>query len=120
MSELYDPPTAPPPSGPPAYGPSGLPWDRAKTGNALVETAKSLITAPGRAYAEMREKGDYTAPILFALIIGTVGAVIGQIWNLVFGASFVDMMPPEMRDQWGQFMAPGVGSVVLNIVLAPL
>lgn len=120
MSEPYSPPTAPPPGGPPASTSPGLPWDRAKSGNALIETAKGLITAPGRAFAEMREKGDYASPILFAVIIGTVGAVINQIWNLVFGASFVDMMPPEMQSQWGEFMAPGVGSVVINIVLAPL
>lgn len=121
MSEPYNPPTAPPPSGPPMiHGGPGLPWDRAKNGSALVDTAKRLITAPGAAFAEMREKGDYLSPILFAVIFGTVGAVIGQIWNLVFGASMIGFLPPEMQAQFGQALAPSVGGVLVNIVLAPI
>lgn len=124
MSEPYNPPTAPPPSGPPAYGRPGLPWDREKSGNALVDTAKKLITAPGEAFAEVREKGDYMSPVLFAVILGTVGAVFGQIWNLVFGGAMnawmIGMMPPEMRDQMAEAMAPTVAGVVFGIVLAPI
>lgn len=121
MSEPYNPPTAPPPpGGPPVHAAPGLPWDREKTGNALVDTAKSLITAPGRAYAEMREKGDYLAPILFALIFGTFGAVIGQIWQLVFGASMVGFFPPEMQTQLGEALAPSVAGVIFSLVLAPI
>lgn len=124
MSEPYVPPTAPPPSGPPATGRPGLPWDREKTGNALVDTAKALITSPGTAFAEVREKGDYMSPVLFAVIFGTVGAVFGQIWNLVFGGAMntwmAAAMPPEMRDQMAQAMQPTVAGVVIGIVLAPI
>lgn len=119
MSEPYNPPTAPPPSGPPMHGGPGLPWDRERSGNSLVDTAKRLITAPGTAFAEMREKGDYLSPILFAVIFGTFGAVIGQIWNLVFGASMIGFLPPEMQQQLGQAFAPSLGGVLINIVLSP-
>lgn len=124
MSEPYNPPMAPPPSGPPAYGRPGLPWDREKTGNALVDTAKRLITAPGAAFEEVREKGDYMSPVLFAVIFGTLGGVLGQIWNLVFGGAMgawmVDLMPPEMRSQMAEAMQPSVGAVVFSIILAPV
>lgn len=125
MSEPYQPPsapppTAPPPGGPPAAGGPGLPWDLAKTGNALVETAKALITAPGRAYAEMREKGDYVAPVLFAIIFGVFGAVINQIWQLVFGTSMLQFLPPDMQAQLGDAFAPSVVGVVMTIVLSPI
>lgn len=122
MSEPYNPPTAPPPGPPPAYATTtpGLPWDRAKTGSALIETAKGLVTAPGRAYAEMREKGDYLSPILFAVIFGTFGTVLGQIWQLVFGASMMGFFPPEMQTQLGESLAPSVLGVVLSLVLAPI
>lgn len=125
MSEPYNPPTAPPPSGPPmTHGGPGLPWDRAKSGSALVDTAKRLITAPGAAFAEMREKGDYLSPILFAVIFGTVGALFGQIWNLVFGGAMMawmaEAMPPEMRDQMAMAMEPSVAGVLIGIVLAPI
>ena len=124
MSEPYGPPTAPPPGGPPATARPGLPWDREKTGNALVDTAKGLVTAPGTAYAEMREKGDYLAPVLFAVIFATFGTVIGQIWNLAFGGAMgtwlIDMVPPEMRAAMAEALQPSVGAVVLNIILAPV
>jgi hypothetical protein len=124
MSEPYNPPTAPPPSGPPAYPAPGLPWDREKSGNALVDTAKGLITAPTQAFAQMREKGDYASPIFFALIFGTVGAVLGQIWNIVFGgamtAFMVDMMPPEMRSQMAEAMQPSIVGVIVSIFVAPI
>lgn len=125
MSEPYEPPsapppTAPPPGGPPAYGPPGLPWDRDKNGNTLVDTIKGLVTAPGRAYAEMREKGDYLSPILFAVILGTFGGLVGQIWQLVFGASMVQFLPPEVQAQFGEAFAPRVTRVILTIVLTPI
>ena len=125
MSEPYEPPsapppTAPPPGGPPAYGPPGLPWDREKNGNTLVDTIKGLVAAPGNAYAEMREKGDYLSPILFAVILGTAGGVIGQIWQLVFGASMVGFFPPEMQEQLGEAFAPSVAGVIITIVLTPI
>lgn len=122
MSEPYNPPTAPPPGGPPAYATAtpGLPWDRARTGSALIETAKGLITAPARAYAEMREKGDYVSPILFALILGTLGVIVGQIWQLLFGASMLQLLPPDMQGPFAESMAPNVVGVVISIALAPL
>lgn len=122
MSEPYNPPSAPPPSGPPAYTTAtpGLPWDRARTGSALIETAKGLITAPSQAYAEMREKGDYLSPILFAVILGTLGGIVGQIWQLLFGASMLQLLPPDMQGPFAEAMAPNVLGVVISIVLAPL
>lgn len=124
MSEPYNPPAAPPPSGPPAYGAPGLPWDREKNGNALIETAKGLVTAPGDAFARMREKGDYLSPILFAVIFGTLGTVVYQIWQLVFGAAFsawaIGFLPPEMRTQMAAAFEPSVGAVIFSLVLAPV
>lgn len=124
MSEPYVPPAAPPPSGPPAHGRPGLPWDRERTGNALVETTKRLVKAPGEAFAEVREKGDYLAPVLYALIFGTFGAVLYQIWQLLFGAAMsgplVDTLPPEMRAPFAEAFAPSVAGLVVGLVFAPI
>lgn len=118
MSEPYNPPTAPPPAGPPMHGGGpGLPWDREKSGNSLVDTARRLITAPGAAYAEMREKGDYLSPIVFAVIFAAIGAVFNQIWNLAFGTAYLSMLPADVQSQVAPYMATGVGSVIVNIVM---
>lgn len=122
MSEPYNPPMAPPPSGPlpPTHVKPGLPWDRAKSGNALVDTSKGLVTAPGAAYDVMQEKGDYLSPILYAVIFGTIGGIFNQIWNLVFGAAYLQFLPPEMQESFGAMATGGVGSTIVGIVLAPV
>lgn len=119
------PPTMPPPGGPPA-GRGGLPWDHRKDLGALMETAKLLITSPGRAYAMAREKGDYGSPLLFAVVFFIIGAILNGLWQLVFGPQmwtrYMEDMPPEMRDMMGGFGggAAGAGGLVLGIVLAPI
>ncbi len=113
------PPAAPPP-GPPAGRP-GLPWDRQKDGNSFIETLKRLITDPVGAFREMREKGDYVAPLIFAVIIGVVSFVVGQIWQLLFGAAWMSWMPAEMRSELGPMMAGrGAVSVIIYIILSPV
>ena len=120
MSEPYAPPTAPPPGGTPTYGKPGLPWDREKTGNALVDTSKALVTGPGAAYEVMQEKGDYLSPILYAVIFGTLGGILGQIWNLLFGAAYLQFLPPEMQEGFGAMATGGIGGTIVGIVLAPV
>lgn len=91
MSEPMSP--APPPPGPPTgggYAPPptpqriGLPWEQEKSLGTLIETAKLLIGSPKRAFAMMREKGDYGSPILFAIFFGIVGGVFTTVWGLLW------------------------------------
>lgn len=119
------PPTAPPPGGPPAH--PGLPWERSKDMGSLVETVKLLVTSPGRAFAEAREKGDYGSPLLFALIFLVIGAIFQQLWNLLFGASMfaglaenMGDLPPEFRDALMQSAATGPVSLVIGIIVTPI
>ena len=116
------PPTAPPPGGPPATRP-GLPWDNRKDLGALVDTAKLLITSPGRAYAMAREKGDYGSPLLFVLVFAIVGSILSALWQMVFGpasfAKYMSNLPPELRDMMGSGTM-GVGRLIAGIILGPI
>ncbi len=124
--DLYGGPPAyggPPPSGPPFAGPAPLPWeDRQRLGffPALIETIKLLVTKPAEAFARARESGDYLSPILFAVIVGWVMTIIGQMWSLLFQSSWIAMLPPEMRDQIGPMMATGGASFLIAVILAPV
>lgn len=121
MSDPYNPPTAPPPpGGPPAYAAPGLPWDRERSGGAFLNTLKRLTTSPVRAFAEMREKGDYAAPILFAVILGTLGTVVNQIWALVWGVSGLEDYPPQLIEILSRFGDPLMVMVIGNILLTPI
>lgn len=112
-----------PPGGPPAATLAPLPWeDRQRLGffPALFETVKLLVTSPTEAFARARESGDYMSPILFAILIGWVMAIISQIWNLLFQSTWVSMMPAEMRGELGPMMATSGASIIGAVILAPV
>lgn len=111
------PPGAPPPAAAP------LPWeDRQRLGfvNALIETIKLLVTAPGEAFRRVREKGDFVGPLLFAVIIGWAMAIVGQIWSLMFQSTWISFLPPEMRDQIGPMLAGSAVGFIVTVILAPV
>lgn len=126
------PPTAPPPAGPPPTAPPpaarpGLPWENAKDLGSLVETTKLLITSPAQAYGMAKEKGDYASPILFAIVFGIFGAILGGLWNLIIGPKYyaflLKLMPAEVRDQVAARMMSGgtnAAGLVVGIILTPI
>lgn len=112
-----------PPPGPPAAAVAPLPWeDRERLGffPALFETIKLLVTSPTEGYARARETGDYLSPILYAVLIGWVMAIVNQTWSLLFQSTWIGMMPPEFRDQIGPMMATGGASFLITLILAPV
>jgi hypothetical protein len=128
MSEPLDPyrtPSAPPPPpGPPAVeARPGLPWDREKSGNSFIETVKRLVTAPVEAFRQALQKGDFVSPLIFGIVLVTVGTVVGQLWSLLFGTAWLDAisgsLPPESRDVLAQMGAPTLGGVLFTLILAP-
>jgi len=124
------PPAAPPPGGPPAGGPPshhrpGLAWEQSKDAGSLLETAKRLITSPGAAFADAREKGDYASPLLFAVILILVGAMFAAFWQLLVGppdyASQLEELGPEAAEFAAMFSGPaGAGGLIATLVFAPI
>src|SRR6187399_1390195 len=82
------PPPPPPPGEPPVPPPPavipweqpGLPWT-----TGLVETVKLLLTKPRQAFERMPITGDPLRPLVFAILLGWLGAIFSAIWNLAFG-----------------------------------
>ena len=126
MSEpMQTPPPPPPPSDPPPpEGPSqpqGNAWERrAELGfvEGLVGVVKGFISAPGATFEETRKTGDLGSPVLFAIIVTFVAAIIGQIWAMMFGTSLLAMMPQEAREALPMFIgAQGAGFMVSVFVI---
>ncbi len=105
LSELEDFRTAPPPAAEPAAAAgaaaptaltatpavaatsarSGLPWEnREQTGwfNALLETIQMVLLRPAEAFAAMRREGGLMDPLLYAVILGMVGAIVSFIFSI--------------------------------------
>ena len=118
----YPPPPPPPPQGPPPVMPSGpgLAWETQPIGpESFFDTAKMFITAPDQAWARTRETGDYMRPLIFALIVGWVGAIFNAVWGSMFGAGMHEDDPAAVRRPLGP-LAGGGGGLIVNIILAPL
>jgi hypothetical protein len=114
------PPPPPPPQGPPPVMPAGpgLAWETQAIGpESYIDTAKMFITAPEQAWRLTRETGDYTRPLLFALIVGWVGAIFKAVWGTMFGAGILRMIPAEYQRY--AMMGSGRG-LVASIILAPI
>ncbi len=128
----YSAPPPPPPAAPPPPPPGGtggaegprLPWDeRDRLGflNALIETAKLLVTAPKDAFSRLRPDDDLTWPLFFGLIFSWVGQVFSQIWNLIFGSAMQSMMG-GLSDFEGMaaFGATSAFQAIITLVLWPI
>ncbi|MEE8137818.1 MAG: YIP1 family protein [Thermoanaerobaculia bacterium] len=117
-----EPPPPVPPSGGPGNG-DGNPWeqrDRLGFFPALLENVKLFVTSPGEAFARTRRSGDYLSPFVFAILMGWVGAILGSIWSLLFGAWFLTAFPGEMGDQLGPMLAIGGMGFFATLILAPI
>lgn len=121
MSEPTTTPPPPPPQEP--AGPPGNAWERRSSlgfVNGLVEGAKSFIVAPGQAFAETRRSGDLASPLLFAVLLSTVAALIGQIWAMMIGTSILSMVPPEYREGLGFLMVSSGAGLIVSLVVVPI
>lgn len=132
MSEELPPPPPPPshpsapyvpPPGEEAPGPR-MPWeerDRLGYGDALIETVKLLLTAPGEAFSRLRPDGDLIWPLVFGLIFSWIGQFFAQMWNMVFGEATRAMMQGfEGLGDYAAMTATNLGTAVITIVIWPV
>lgn len=69
-------------------GPEGLlvcPWeerDRYGFLNALYLTTREVLTAPGPFFGRMPSRLGYLQPLLYAIVLGMLAALLGWIWSL--------------------------------------
>jgi len=66
---------------------TGPPWEnREQLGffRAIWETMKGVLINPIQTFAEMRTAGGIGKPILYAIILGSIGGIIGIIWQGLF------------------------------------
>ena len=85
------PATIPPAAGSTSAPRSGLPWDQRHTKgffSAFIETLQMVLTRPGEAFTLMRREGGLGEPLIYALIGGTFGTVIGLFYRVALQSVF--------------------------------
>lgn len=121
MIDSADSSLAPPP--PPAAGGQGNPWERRASlgyGAGLLESIKLFIVSPSAAYEQTLKRGDFLSPLLFAVIVGWFGAILGQIWQFFFQGSLLNLIPPDVRDQVVPFLSTTPIELVISMILTPI
>lgn len=123
---MNEPHAAPPPPPPPPGGPPGRPgnaWERrGELGfvEGLLGAVKAFVVSPGEAFAQTRTSGDLGSPLLFAILLAVVSALIGQLWAMVVGTSVLTMLPAEMQQGLGVFMMSSGAGVLFGLVVIPI
>jgi len=98
---------------------SGLPWDdRQQKGffTAFIETLQMVLIRPAEAFTVMKREGGFGEPLIYAVVGGSVGAIVSFLFSLLFH-SFG--MFTDQRNPLGAMAGMGIGSIGF-IVLIPL
>jgi hypothetical protein len=125
-ADLESPPLLPPPSTGRQPRPGGTPWeDRARIGfvQALIETTQKVLAAPSAFFASMPVTGGIGGPLLYGIVIGSVGVIVAALYRAVFrallGSTFMSLGGGSELRRLMPLVTGGVG-VVLQVVFAPL
>ena len=97
---------------------SGLPWEnRAQLGfvKAFTDTLVMVLTKPVDAFRKMRTEGDFVGPLIYAVIGGSVGAVVYLLLTMALG-SFGAM--GSRSNPLGAIFGAGIGTLFM-IILVP-
>ncbi len=89
------------------------PWEARGTDgffNGLFKTVRDVLFSPSAFFKKMPVTGGLTDPLLFAMIIGTVGLLFLSVWDLLLHDSMQNLMTPEMRNAAGRGISHGVAS----------
>lgn len=84
-----------------------------------MQNLKLFAISPGEAFSQTRLKGDFGSPLLFAILVGMIGIVLGQIWEVLMGASILSIMPPEIRG-YVPFVAGSSVDILISVIFGPV
>jgi hypothetical protein len=102
-------------------GRTGPAWERrAELGifKAGLETLKGVLLDPAATFSTMKREGGLGGPLLYVVLFGSLGSIVGLGYNLVFNVGSQSFIPPEMRQQSGNMPFAAGMTVGLFMVLA--
>src|SRR5205085_9425155 len=74
---------------PDSVGRTGPPWERdGQTPNSYIETVKQVLLDPMTTFATMRREGGLGKPLMYAIVGGEIGGIVGALYNLVLPNPF--------------------------------
>ncbi len=112
----------PPPSAPAPDGPA---WERRRSFGAMLETIKGVLIEPGDTFRNASRTAGIGPALMFGLILGLAGSIIGLFWQYFLGAAFGGGLgssafggglPSELAE-----ILPGPAALfILSLAMAPV
>jgi hypothetical protein len=99
-------------------GRTGLPWENRENSSffsALFDTIVLVLTRPQEAFTIMRREGGLMDPVLFMLIMGSVGAIVSVITSMLMRGIGVGTGNTGL----GDFIGGGVASL-FSLIFIPV
>jgi hypothetical protein len=104
----------------------GTPWeDRGRIGfvPALIETTQKVLTGPSDFFGSMPVAGGIGGPLLYGILVGTLGVVVAALYREVFqalvGSTITGLGSSGELSRVMPYLMGGVG-LVLQVVFAPI
>jgi hypothetical protein len=97
---------------------SGLPWDERHSKGffgAFIETLQMMLTRPGEAFTAMRREGGLGEPLVYALIGGTFGLVVGLFYRFALRSVFSGFGRTDALDHMF-----GSAALILMMIISPV
>lgn len=104
-----------------AHENEGLPWERREQSGfltALAETVRIVLLEPALAFSSMKPLGGYGAPLFFAVMLGSLGALADLCYNLALRGKSALPLSAMGLDQAAVGAAIGGAIVLLPILMA--
>ncbi len=125
MDQVFIPPPPPPPPPfipvPPSVAP--IPWEDPSRppAEALIETVKLFVTDMTQGFRRMPVGGDIARPLLYAVIVGSIGPIVAQIYSLFLPNPILGMLQERFAGQPGSgLFARSAATGLFGIVFVPV
>jgi hypothetical protein len=102
---------------PPVVG-APIPWEQPGYPflEALYETAKLFVRVPTEAFRRMSVTADLGRPLLYAILLGWLGIIAGQLYSIALRGVTANLLPFQSAEG----LAMGTGVSIAVMVLAPI
>jgi hypothetical protein len=101
-------------------GRTGLPWENRQNSSffsALFDTIVLVLTRPQEAFTMMRREGGLLDPVLFMLIMGSVGAIVSVVTSMLMRGFGIGMGNTGLGDLIGGGVASLFSLIFIPVVV---
>ena len=102
-----------------APGRTGCPWEnRGNVGwvGGMLQTIRGCLMEPSEMFSRMETRGDMASPLLFVVILGSVGGLFSIVWQNLF-QSILGTSPQPAMPAIVQHLSIVAGLIIVPVII---